>query len=265
VPAWQGSSNYQRGDSGNSSSEVESIMAAMVFHVFDFENMGSAGGNAIHSVANTTASAADLASSVDAQDARSAPALPSVLGSDRQSFQHETAAVEIQTAPLIARASMPLVNSGAALSQQGANLPVFSQSGPLVLNRWAENSLAAMSLPAAMAGQRDALGTATPALDGEESVLVGGAGNDLIIGGQGRDILVGGFGSHDYDYRSATDNEALASGTPGAHDIAWLAMVDEGGWGDGSAATVAAYDGALDILFGKMDEAGTEGDGEFVG
>jgi hypothetical protein len=262
VPAWQGSSNYQRGDSGNSCGEVDSIMAAMVFHIFDFESMGAAGGNAIHSGANTTANAAGLASSLDAQDTRPTPALPSVLAPDRQSLQHATVAAEVQTAPLIAWASMPLVNSSTALFEQGANLSVFSQSGPLVLNRGTENSFAAMSLPATMAGQRDALATATPGLDGEDSVLVGGAGNDLIIGGQGRDILVGGFGSHDYNYRSATDNEASASETTGAHDNAWLAMVDEGGWGDGSGVIFAAHDGALDILFSRMAEGEAAWDGE---
>ncbi len=265
VPAWQGSSNYQRGDSGNSSGEVESIMAAMVFQVFNFESMGSADGNAIRSGANTTPNAAGLASSLDARDTRPGSALPSVLASDRQNFQHETVAAEVQTAPLIAWPSMPLVNSSIALSEQGANLSVFSQSGPLVANRWAEDSFAAMSWPAAMAGQRDAHATITPGLDGEESILVGGAGNDLIIGGQGRDILVGGFGSHDYNYRSATDNESLASGTTGAYDNAWLAVVDEGVWGDGSGATVAAHDGALDILFSRMAEAEAEWDGESAG
>jgi hypothetical protein len=262
VPAWQGSSNYQRGDSGNNSGEVESIMAAMVFHVFDFESMASAGGNTIHTGANSTPNAAGLDSSLIAQDTRPAPALPSVLASDRQSFQHESVTAEVQTAPLISWASMPLVNRSTALSEQGGNLSVFSQSGPLVLNPPAENLLAAMSLPAAMAGQRDAHVTATPGLDGEDNVLVGGAGNDLIIGGQGRDILVGGFGSHDYDFRLAADSEVSANSAAGANDSAWLAMVDDGVWGEGSGATVAAQHGALDIVFSNMAETGAEWDGE---
>ena len=77
-----------------------------------------------------------------------------------------------------------------------------------MVNRWAENPFAAMCLPAAMAGQRDAHVTVTPGLYGDDSILVGGAGNDLIIGGQGRDILVGGFGSHEYNDSPATDSGA---------------------------------------------------------
>ena len=91
------------------------------------------------------------------------------------------------------------------------------------------------------------------------------AGNDLIIGGQGRDILVGGFGNHDYNNRPATDSGTSERGTTAAQDNAWLAVVDDGVSGDGSGAKVEVHDGALDILFSKMAEAGTEQDGKAAG
>jgi hypothetical protein len=56
----------------------------------------------------------------------------------------------------------------------------------------------------------------TPALDGDGSVLVGGAGTDLVIGGQGQDRLVGGFDldRHGEDHAERTDLAAEGVGTP---------------------------------------------------
>ncbi len=48
----------------------------------------------------------------------------------------------------------------------------------------------------------------TPGLDGDDSVLVGGAGNDLVIGGQGRNLMNGGFGL-DHVTEDGADHGAL--------------------------------------------------------
>ena len=66
--------------------------------------------------------------------------------------------------------------------------------------------------------QRGGYEASIPGLDGDDSVLVGGAGNDLVIGGQGRNMLVGGFGSErvadDPSARVGSD-QVFASGDEG--------------------------------------------------
>ncbi len=248
VPAWQGSSSYQNsGSSGNGTDE--SIMAAMVFHEFDFESVGLGNANGPRSLASPDGGAATKAPADAMQsapigepagNARSATALPSFLASGPEGLRFESIAAATDATPAVAWVTAPVVPGAIASPARGASLSVFSQAGPLVLDHWSASPLAWMSVPSSINPQRDGQAATTPGLDGDDSVLVGGAGTDLVIGGAGRNLMVGGFGID----RGETSADATATvGEPGAS-----ATGDASALGDTAAlraAEAAGRDGVL--------------------
>ncbi len=74
----------------------------------------------------------------------------------------------------------------------------------------------AWTLPASGNPWLDGTVARTPAREGSASVLVGGAGTDLVIGGEGQHLVVGGVGldRQGQDHAERTDPSAEGSGTP---------------------------------------------------
>jgi Ca2+-binding RTX toxin-like protein len=163
-----------------------------------------------------------------------------------------------EAAPSAAWTTSTIVSSPATLPAQAPAIPsVFSQTGPLVLDRVGENPLGQMDhFRESTDPVHDSFDTATPGLDGDGSVLVGGAGNDLIIGGQGRNLMVGGFGfDRIAENQPETRTDAPTTDTNGdvsdspvslatriarqeANDALWYTLIDQsGGAFDGAAGT----------------------------
>ena len=109
----------------------------------------------------------------------------------------------------------------------------------------------------------------TPCLDGDDSVLVGGAGNDLVIGGQGSNLMVGGFGfssagdhsdeklngtptSTDRDASVSGDTAGLLAGETAEHDANDAPWASVSAPSDSVFTDVAATD-VLDQVFGSTD------------
>jgi Ca2+-binding RTX toxin-like protein len=90
-----------------------------------------------------------------------------------------------------------------------------------------------------MDSQRDGLLAATPGLDGDGSVLVGGAGNDLVIGGGGHNLMVGGFG---FDRFEGSQERSATAETAAGKEALWSALT--GRSADAAEAVV------IDQLFG---------------
>jgi hypothetical protein len=187
--------------------------------------------------------------------------VPGTLASASQGFRFEAVAAAVNQAPSsVAWASAPVVSGSTAPS---ASLSVFSQSGPLVLDRWSESPFARLSFPAFIDPQRDGYAATTPGLDGDDSVLVGGSGNDLVIGGGGRNLMVGGFGFDQVAQDRAADSaDALTiSGEPGASATGGSTLADRNGTvpADTAAAVApetAGRDEALwSALTGRAGEA----------
>ncbi len=257
VPAWQGSSSYQYNGSGDNGT-VESIMAAMVFHVFDFESVGAADSAVLHSPASpdTVAAAPTPADGLQGTGvARPAAGVPNALASSPPSFQHETTASAAQTTSSVAWAAAPLFSGAAGLSGQSASLSVFSHGGPLVLDRWVESPLAGMNA-GTIDPQRNGHAGTTPGLDGDDTVLIGGAGTDLVIGGSGQNLMVGGFG---VDRGETSPSAAATLGEPGCVIARWSATGGISIVGDTSALLAeeaASRDGVLwSALTGRTSEA----------
>jgi hypothetical protein len=82
----------------------------------------------------------------------------------------------------------------AAFSAQPPAMFPGAFPSPLVLGQGNENAFIGMTFAGPVDPHLDGHAATTPALDGDDSVLVGGAGNDLVIGGAGRNLLTGGFG-----------------------------------------------------------------------
>jgi hypothetical protein len=84
----------------------------------------------------------------------------------------------------------------------------------LVLDRGNENPFIGVIFARPVDPQRDGHVATTPELDGDYSILVGGAGNDLVIGGGGRNLMTGGFGL-DHVAMHGAANSANASSSLG--------------------------------------------------
>jgi hypothetical protein len=281
VPAWQGSSSYQNNGSGDNGT-VEAIMAAMVFQEFDFESVGAADGAVLHSPASPepVAAAPTAADGLQGSMAtRPAAGQPNALASSPPSFQHETTASAAQTTSSAALVSAPLISGTTTLSGQTASVSVFSHGGPLVLDRWVESPLASMNA-GTIDPQRNGQAGTTPGLDGDDTVLIGGVGTDLVIGGSGQNLMVGGFGvdrGETGPSAAATlgeseapaiggisivsDTSALVAEEAASRDgVLWSALT--GRTGEAFADTADAV--VLDQLFGStgLDMAGLLGDEE---
>jgi hypothetical protein len=92
------------------------------------------------------------------------------------------------------KVALPAAPGPQVLPAQTANLFAFSLAGAVLPNRASENPFGGMLFPVSIDPPRDGHFARTPALDGDDSVLVGGTGNDVVIGGQGRNLMAGGFG-----------------------------------------------------------------------
>jgi hypothetical protein len=79
---------------------------------------------------------------------------------------------------------------------------------PLMLDRGNENPFLGMPFAGPVDPHLDGHAATIPELDGDDSLLVGGAGNDLLIGGAGRNLMAGGFG-----FDQVTANGAAKSPT----------------------------------------------------
>ncbi len=204
VPAWQGSSTYQNGGSRAGSLPHTTSPA------------GSAG----------TVNGRRFVANVELAQAAVPPALVT------------TAAA--QAAPSPVRATVP-VAAGATAAGLPAGLSVFSQPGPLVLERWSENAYGqANLLQALLASQDEGYTLKTPGIDGDDGVLVGGAGSDMVIGSPGRNLMVGGFGLDD----ALTDS--LVPGTADRDGVLLSALTGQ----SAEAFTESAEAAVLDQLFG---------------
>jgi hypothetical protein len=115
-------------------------------------------------------------------------------GTVRRNFTDANLSLINTDADRFMKAAAQLVQGSQTLPAQTASLSVFSLGGALLPNLGAENSFGGMALTVSSDPQKDGHSTATPALDGDDSVLVAGSGNDLLIGGQGRNLMAGGFG-----------------------------------------------------------------------
>jgi Ca2+-binding RTX toxin-like protein len=119
---------------------------------------------------------------------------------------------------------------GAVLSAQPAATLPSACPAELVLDRTSENSFGGMTFPASMNAPKDSLAAATPGLDGDDSVLVGGAGNDVVIGGQGRNLMAGGFGFDHFtsDHASGQARDQVFAFVGPEQALNWF--VEDGGW-----------------------------------
>jgi hypothetical protein len=115
-------------------------------------------------------------------------------GTVRRTFTDSNLALINTDADRFMKAALPAVHATPMLPGQAVNLSVFSMSGALLLDRANLGSITGLLFPAYSSPEKDVYATATPALYGDDSVLAGGTGNDLVIGGQGGNLLAGGFG-----------------------------------------------------------------------
>jgi hypothetical protein len=136
-------------------------------------------------------------------------------GRIRRTFTDSNLALINTDADRFMKVGGDLLNAGhlqaVGKSTQAGSPTAFWQGGPLVLDPWSENPLGRMCLPPASAMQRDGYDARIPGLDGDDRVLMGGAGSDLIIGGQGRNLMVGGFGL-DHVAKDGGDNSDAGPG-----------------------------------------------------
>jgi hypothetical protein len=236
VPAWQGS--YQDRGSGDGSGSY-SVDSAFVFHAFDFQSIELGNFNDLFSPAHADAIHAGLPA---VHTPRTTPVADTTLtapsGDDSLAFALQglrfegVAAATTKTPTAVAWASAPMVSSSTA---SPASLSVFSQGGPLVGERWSESPFARLSFPSFIDPQSESRTARTPGLDGDDSVLVGGAGTDILIGGLGRDMLIGGFGN-DKVIASDGGSSLIASGTDSdAHALALRSILAEWASSDGNS------------------------------
>ncbi len=115
-------------------------------------------------------------------------------GTVRRTFTDSNLSLINTDADRFMKAALPAAHGSAMLPGQTANLSVFSLGGALLLSQGSPNPFAGMLFPASMNPQKDNPAATTPALDGDDSVLVAGSGNDLVLGGAGRNLISGGFG-----------------------------------------------------------------------
>ncbi len=115
-------------------------------------------------------------------------------GTVRRTFTDSNLSLINTDADRFMKAALPTAHYAPMLPGQAASLAVFSAGAALLLDRATETDFGGMLFQTSLNPQKDGHVATTPALDGDDSVLVGGAGNDLVIGGQGRNLMTGGFG-----------------------------------------------------------------------
>jgi Ca2+-binding RTX toxin-like protein len=132
-------------------------------------------------------------------------------GTVRRSFTDGNLALINTDADRFMKAAPAPVHGSQTLLRQAVNLAVFSAGSALLLDRAGENPFGWTTFPASLDPQHDGLAAMIPWLDGGDSVLAAGSGNDLVIGGQGRNLMVGGFG---FD-QLAEDRDEINDAGPG--------------------------------------------------
>jgi hypothetical protein len=225
APAWQGSSSYQKGSPRGVNGSPDSITAA--------NGVGDPDG--LRSMTNAYAGQGALP--------------PARATSSSGATAAKTEAVPANVSTL---AAMGL--GATVLAGREASLSVFSQTGPLVLERWSASSFVPMSRSELLDPQGDGYTRQTPGLDGDDGVLVGGTGNDLIIGDAGRNLMVGGFGfdqvAEDRAESVQHDTAAvLAPETAGRDGVLWSTLTGR----SVEVFTDVAETVVLDQLFGSAE------------
>jgi hypothetical protein len=115
-------------------------------------------------------------------------------GAVRRTFTDANLALINTDADRFMKAALPAVHGSPMPLAQTTSLAFFSLGGALLVDRAGANLLGGIIVPASIGPQKNGQVATTPGLDGDDSVLVGGTGNDLVIGGSGRNLIVGGFG-----------------------------------------------------------------------
>jgi RHS repeat-associated protein len=211
VPAWQGSSAYQQNGSGSDGGSGPAD-SAIVLHVFDFQAIGLGENSATRTVTSTnvTPATGQMGQSIPAESNVKATAVPfSPPALATRNFQIvTTAAGMLEPVSMASWVGSLSSKEAVAFSSQSraSDFGVF-QSGSLLRESTSPNDLWQSIVRETTSREgEDSLDARTPGLDGDTSVLIGGAGNDLLIGGQGQNLMVGGFG-----FERVTEQQAETS------------------------------------------------------
>jgi hypothetical protein len=124
-------------------------------------------------------------------------------GTVRRSFTDSNLALINTVSDRFMKAALPVMHGSQTLPAQAASASLFSPESALLLNQESQIPLGGVKLLASVAPLWSSLAATIPGLHGEDRVLVGGAGNDVVLGGQGHNLMVGGFG-HEAAHGSGT-------------------------------------------------------------